>query len=130
MRKLTWVLTLTATLGIATACGDDDGSEADRLGVGAACTVNTDCSEAAKTCLLQFKGGYCGISGCAADTDCPTGSRCVAHDDNTNYCFLVCTDKTQCNVNRPVDAESNCSASVTFVEGDTSVKACIPPSGA
>lgn len=113
----------------AAACGDDDdGSEAQRRGVGSACADDTDCTEAGQHCLT-FKGGYCGIADCTADSDCPAGSSCVTHDDGKNYCFLVCTDKPQCNVYRPVEAESNCSSNVTFVDGAKARKACVPPSG-
>lgn len=110
-------------------CSDDDddgGSQAMRLGVGAACDSNEDCAETAPECL-SFKGGYCGLADCADDTECPQGSKCVTHEDGVNYCFLVCIDKPACNRHRPLDSESNCSANITFVEDDT-VKACVPPS--
>ncbi|MBI2390116.1 MAG: hypothetical protein HYV09_11060 [Deltaproteobacteria bacterium] len=110
------------------ACGDDSsGSEAQRRGVGAACTSNADCVEAGQTCL-GFKGGYCGVQGCSKAGDCPGGSACVAHTDGKNYCFLICNDKPQCNTFRPVDVEANCSSSVTFVDGTKGAKACVPPS--
>lgn len=115
----------------ASGCGDDDdddGTEADRIGVGAACAKNEDCLEG-QTCLLNFKGGYCGLKDCTAHIDCPDGSRCVTHDDGVNYCFRECVDKARdCNRNRPVDIESNCVANITFVE-PYSGKACVPPSG-
>jgi len=108
-------------------CGSG-GSEAQRRGVGAACAVDTDCSESAQSCLA-FKGGYCGLADCQSNAGCPAGSACVAHSDGRNYCFLVCTEKAQCNLYRAVDAEANCSANVTFVEGNLDLKACVPPSG-
>jgi len=116
----------------AAGCGDDDEgggiSQAQRRGVGAACTRNEDCTEPGQICLA-FKGGYCGVADCTADAQCPAGSACVAHDDGRNYCFLICTDKLQCNQTRPVDIESNCSANITFVGDDkTGYKACVPPS--
>jgi hypothetical protein len=95
--------------------------------VGAACAADLDCKEGL-TCL-SFKGGYCGLSECQNDEACPAGSACVAHSDGKNYCFLVCTDKPQCNLYRAVDVEANCSANVSFVEGTVNVKACVPPSG-
>jgi hypothetical protein len=103
------------------------GSEAQRHGVGAACKSNTDCTESGQVCL-PFKGGYCGVANCTKDADCPGGSACVAHSDGKNYCFLICIDKPACNLGRPVDAESNCSSSVTFVGGTKGAKACVPPS--
>jgi hypothetical protein len=78
---------------------------------------------------LQFKGGYCGEADCLHDTDCPASSACIAHDDGTNYCFRTCLDKAECNENRDPENESNCSSSVTFVDGDMGRKACVPPSG-
>ena len=123
------VLALCSLLG---ACGDDDDeglSEAQRHGVGAACNENDDCyvGDVDLTCL-SFKGGYCGLEGCAGDEDCPSGSACVAHEDGQNYCFLVCVDKVDCNPTRPPEIEANCSSNITFVDGKKGMKACVPPS--
>lgn len=76
--------------------------------------------------MTGFKGGYCGLSGCTKDTDCPSASACVT-EGGTNYCFRICADKAECNANRTVDFAANCSSSVTFVEAK-GVKACLPPS--
>lgn len=105
------------------------GSDADDIGVGAQCAANDDCNQddGAQTCL-PFKGGYCGLQGCTADADCPEASACVTHTDQVNYCFRICADKPECNENRDVENEANCSSSVDFVEGKTGVKACVPPS--
>lgn len=108
----------------AFACGDD----ADDLGVGAQCTGNDQCDVDTNQVCLQFKGGYCGLMGCAHDTDCPDKSACIMHTDGVNYCFRVCVDKVDCNANRDVDNEANCSSSVTFVDGTMGRKACVPPS--
>ncbi len=105
------------------ACGGD----ANDQRLGATCTAAGECQNNALTCLTQFKGGYCGAEGCTKNADCPEGSMCVTHTDQKNYCFLVCTDKSQCNTNRPVDVEANCSSNITRVEGG-SFKACVPPS--
>ena len=83
--------------------------------------------EVGQTCLA-FKGGYCGVQGCAKAGDCPVGSACVSHTDGKNYCFLICNDKAQCNVHRPLEVEANCSSSITFADGTKNSKACIPPS--
>jgi hypothetical protein len=118
-------------------CSDDDNgpmlSQAQQTGVGAACRVDTDCAQpdaqAPPLKCLAFKGGYCGLEGCTRLEDCPLGSACVAHENGTNYCFLICNDKPQCNPTRPLDAQSNCSANITFVGGGSSgSKACVPPS--
>lgn len=119
--------------GAVGGCGDgDEGeglSEAQLHGVGAACDTNDDCrvGERELTCL-PFKGGYCGVEGCQASADCPAGSACVAHGDGKSYCFLVCTDKVQCNPTRPGEIESNCSSNIDFVDDARGKKACVPPS--
>jgi len=115
------------------ACGS--GNEADQVGVGASCAVDADCPVVVcdvepcpeLICLTQFGGGYCGLSDCAADVDCPFGSACVAHTDGAQYCFRLCLNKPECNVNRGPEEESNCSSSVDFVE-EQDAKACVPPS--
>jgi hypothetical protein len=131
-----FVVAVSASFGALSlsACSDDDEgeeqSEAQRTGVGASCVANEDCKQtpAALECL-SFKGGYCGLTGCQTNADCPAGSACVTHDDGINYCFLVCTDKPECNVTRPADSEANCSSSILFVQPGNNVKACVPPSG-
>jgi hypothetical protein len=119
-------------------CGDDDGGNpADRLGVGAQCSRDDQCLQSvfdgglAQSCLLQFKGGYCGVEDCRSGADCPEGSDCVAHDDGSNYCFRTCANKTECNLHRDPDNESNCSSSVDYAGTPKSAtqKACVPPSG-
>jgi hypothetical protein len=112
-------------LVVLVGCGGG-GSEAQQRGVGGACAADTDCKKGL-TCLT-FKGGYCGLGDCQNNAGCPAGSACVAHSDGKNYCFLVCTDKPQCNLYRAVEDEANCSANVTFVDGKAGdVKACVPP---
>lgn len=127
MKRFSVLLSIFIVITLSASC-DDDKKTANDLGVGAQCELSTDCDEETQECLLDFKGGYCGVKDCTGDVECPEGSRCVAHDDGTNYCFLICTDKVQCNVNRDVENEANCSSSVTFVEEPQDVKACIPPS--
>lgn len=131
------IATVVVTLSVAAlsqqACGSDDNgaglSEAQRHGVGAACTADADCfvGETHLVCL-PFKGGYCGLEGCQATTDCPPGSACVTHDDGENYCFLLCTEKPQCNATRPVEIEANCSSKITFADATKDSKSCVPPS--
>jgi hypothetical protein len=118
------------------ACGGHDppppyGTQADLIGVGAACRANTDCFQTeggAQQCLTEFKGGYCGLKGCTTSADCPAGSGCVSYNGAT-YCFRRCKEKAECNLNRSIDVESNCSSNIDFVEGKASDKPCIPPSG-
>lgn len=111
----------------AVACSSDN--PADRAGVGAQCATNADCFETNQTCLTNFKGGYCGVTGCRSDGDCPGGSACVLHSDQIKYCFRLCVDKAECNHHRSAENESNCVGSITFVEVTrTTGKACVPPS--
>lgn len=112
----------------ATSCDDDQGPEAVRLGVGAECTEDAQCTTEGARCLTQFRGGYCGLTPCESDLDCPSGAACVSHDDGANYCFLLCVNKPDCNVSRSLDNEANCTSSVVFVDAG-GPKACVPPSG-
>ncbi len=125
-----YVICVLLISGAAAGCGDDS-TEADRLGVGAQCTEAAECraeTTVELSCLTQFKGGYCGLAGCQGDTDCPDGSACVTHDDLENYCFRTCVDKSECNLNRAPENESNCSANIDFVDPQGGTKACVPPS--
>jgi len=113
---------------VVVLCGCGGGtSEAIRRGVGAECNADLMCTESGQACLPQFKGGYCGVSACVHDSDCPQGSACVTEDDQINYCFLICVDKPDCNVNRSAANESNCTSSLTFVDGTNGLKVCRPP---
>lgn len=124
--KISFCLGVIGCAVLLVTCGDS-GTEADRLGVGAQCAKAEECGSG-QLCLA-FKGGYCGLSGCAVAADCPAGSACVRHDDGMNYCFRVCLEKVECNRNRSLENESNCSSSVTFLDGANNLKACVPPSG-
>ena len=122
------VLGLTAGLALVAGCGGNNSAN-DQL-IGGVCLTADDCDDGDEDtpeldCLLDFKGGYCGRADCTADEDCPKGSICVVLE-GTNYCFLVCTSKEQCNVNRDVESESNCSSNVDPVGGGTD-KVCVPP---
>jgi hypothetical protein len=125
MAFLTQVVVVVFSLG----CGDG-GTEAQRRGVGSDCAMSSDCTESGQSCLTQFKGGYCGVTGCTNDAGCPAGSACVMHDDGMSYCFLLCSVKADCNRNRAVDAEANCSSTAVLVEEPRDRKVCSPPSGA
>ncbi len=111
---------------VLAACGGDN--EADERGIGAQCTGNDQCDADLMQVCLGFKGGYCGEMGCTVDADCVDNSACIRHTDGVNYCFRTCADKAQCNANRDVENEANCSSSVDFVEGAMGRKACVPPS--
>jgi hypothetical protein len=117
---------LGALAAMAMLCWSGCGDSANEQLIGAECTSSTTCDNEDLTCLNQFAGGYCGAAGCASNADCPKGSICVT-DQGTNFCFLVCTDKTDCNKNRTLANESNCSSNITRVE-PSETKACVPPS--
>ena len=126
---------LAFLLAASALAGCGGGNEADRIGVAAECTTSADCPVIVcdtepcpqLECLTQFTGGYCGLADCVDDADCVEGSACVRHDDGRNYCFRLCANKPECNLNRSVDVEANCSASVEFIEPQDA-KACVPPS--
>lgn len=126
--RITRQILLAAACGLAlllVGCTDD----ADSLGIGAECAETSQCdSEAGQICLTNFKGGYCGLAGCTKNTGCPSGSECIAHN-GTNYCFLTCGTKTECNNNRTADNEANCSSSEVLAEGGKGSKVCVPPGG-
>jgi len=56
-------------------------------------------------------------------------SKTSAGDDDTNYCFLICVDKPDCNDHRPVEDEASCVSSLPFVDGAMGRKACRPSRG-
>jgi len=137
-RAIQFWATASLALLIAGCGGDDDGTEADRLGVAAECAETEDCAEVTiddetvqLECLPQFKGGYCAIDDCTSAQDCPEGSTCVAHEDGQNYCFRICKEKVDCNHNRSLENEANCASNFDFADpnDDDGAKACIPPSG-
>lgn len=119
--KTLWTLLVAVLVGAAVGC-----SNANTERIGAECTSSGACENEELTCLTQFKGGYCGSQGCTKDADCIEGSICVTHE-GANYCFLVCNEKVDCNKNRSVENEANCSSNIVRVEGGTE-KACVPPS--
>jgi hypothetical protein len=127
MKLSTAIVAASIAAAAAVSCSDN-GTPAEQRGVGAQCVTQSDCKEGLD--CLDFKGGYCGLSGCTHDSDCPEGSACIlSYQPGTNYCFLVCVDKSDCNHFRAVDYESNCSSNVTFADGAKGRKACVPPSG-
>ncbi len=139
MRK-SFLLSLLALLSLTLvpACGDDEGTEADQIGVGRECTTTPECPDVSLgdagiqqlQCLTDFKGGYCGLVNCNNSSECPDGSICVLHTDAQTYCFRTCLDKAECNLHRSVDNEANCSSSFDWANAadDDGSKACIPPS--
>jgi hypothetical protein len=116
---------MCALVFVVWGCGSNQNA-ANQAGIGAQCTMTADCTTTGEICLTEFAGGYCGLSGCVHDTDCPQGSACVT-DGQTNYCFLVCAAKTDCNLHRSAADESDCTSALTFVDGTMNRKVCRPP---
>jgi hypothetical protein len=128
MKKLLFILTVILLSFTFISCGDDE-NESDKIGIAGECKTDADCKTDGLTCLLDFKGGYCGVADCTKNADCPESSLCVT-ENSKNYCFRSCTDKVECNANRSTDNEANCSASFNLANQDdtTKLKACLPPS--
>jgi hypothetical protein len=121
------VVAVACVTVVAISSGCSDENEANRRGIGSACDSGNLCSEKGQVCLTEFAGGYCGVSGCHHDSDCPEGSACVTDDNQVNYCFLTCIEKPDCNLHRSVENEANCTSSLTFVDGAKNLKVCRPP---
>jgi len=120
MRRVLFALVLAVC-----GCGSNQNA-ANQVGIGADCSKTADCTTSGEVCLTEFNGGYCGLSGCLHDSDCPQGSACVT-DNQTNYCFLVCATKTDCNLHRAAANEADCTSSLTFIDGTMNRKVCRPP---
>jgi hypothetical protein len=121
MRRILCALVLAAC-----GCGSNNQNAANQAGIGAQCNMTSDCTTSGEVCLTEFNGGYCGLAGCQHDTDCPQGSACVT-DNQTNYCFLVCATKTDCNLHRSPANEADCTSSLSFIDGTMNRKVCRPP---
>jgi hypothetical protein len=94
-------------------------------GVGAACAAAADCTGGLE-CVTDLKGGYCGKKGCSTNADCPADSACVTHG-GANYCFFKCTDDAVCRSCRAPDDWASCRDDVTYADGTTTGKVCVPP---
>ena len=116
MGRILCVSAVAVVCLVASGCSDEN--EANRRGIGSTCDSANTCSEKGQVCLTEFAGGYCGVSGCQHDSDCPQGSACVTDDNQVNYCFLTCVDKPDCNLHRSVETESNCTSSATIRNDD------------
>jgi hypothetical protein len=133
-QTIVMICVVSVLCGISCADNDGPGTEADRIGVGASCVTDVDCPQPEDenaprlVCLQDFSGGYCGLSNCTSNAACPYGSACVTHDNGINYCFRICINKAECNLRRDPAVPSNCSSNIEFVEPQTNIKACVPPS--
>ena len=115
---------LACALLVMAGCGGGS-TPAIGEGIGAMCETTDDCADGLD-CLTEFADGYCGRAGCEADDGCPEGSICVV-EATDNYCFLTCLEKPDCNEQRPLESEANCSSNIDRTDGGNE-KACVPPS--
>jgi hypothetical protein len=148
MNKYIFFILIPFSILVFFVCGDDEEKESDNkavdIGIGGTCVTEDDCKTEGLTCLIEFKGGYCGSKDCTKNEECPKGGICVAHTDGTNYCFLTCQEKVDCNENRGKEEDgtwANCSGSFSYASTEDEdalkdlpadaarPKACIPPSG-
>ena len=89
-----WIWVLAGTLF---GCGDS-GSEGPEGGVGSPAR-QSDCLRLDS--MSHFQGRICGIADCQEDVGCPSGSawrRPYGTQKKKKLCFLICTDKLQCNM--------------------------------
>jgi hypothetical protein len=95
-------------------------------GVGAACGSDADCGSDL-SCSLSIRGGYCTVA-CSVTSDCPTGSRCAALNDDESYCYRECAAESDCSFCRGDNLRGSCTTDVSFADSDDSVAVCAPPS--
>ena len=84
----------TAILLILTACGAGDFGPQSR-GIGGSCVSDGDCE---RTCIHSnsFPRGMC-TTVCATDSDCPSGSPCVADPWGGGFlCAVPCDTNSDC----------------------------------
>jgi serine protease len=86
------LLVLASTATLHAACSSDDVGPQSRM-VGGRCVTDNDC---VKRCITgtEFPGGYCTVT-CAASSDCPGGSACVA--SNGGICLATCQVPSDCD---------------------------------
>jgi hypothetical protein len=94
-------------------------------GVGAACDEDEDCS-GDLSCMLDALGGYCTITGCSGDGDCPSDARCVSWDDTKTYCAVNCDSGSDCSFCRGDELRGKCIGFTPAPgEGDP-IQVCVP----
>ncbi|MBM4395251.1 MAG: hypothetical protein FJ087_06130 [Deltaproteobacteria bacterium] len=83
-------LLVTAFLALALcgACAREIGDD---------CSTNTDCGEN-RICDTSQPGGYCTVTPCRDDSECPGESICVEFSVDATYCMRACSDLKPCRV--------------------------------
>jgi hypothetical protein len=61
--------------------------------VGAACTMDSDCTNRCLADDSRFPGGACTIP-CETDANCPSGSVCISH--MSGVCVTACRTNADC----------------------------------
>lgn len=94
-------------------------------GVGAACASDADCA-AGLECSTGLRGGYCTLSGCSTNDECPADSLCVRGPSDTSYCARGCSVASDCSFCRGSELAANCSDEADFVQDGTTGSVCLP----
>jgi hypothetical protein len=94
-------------------------------GIGADCGDANDCSSDLE-CLSAFRGGYCGLSGCLVNDDCPDDALCVVASNGENHCYKPCSTASDCSFCRRDGLLGACTADVSFAEDGTTGSVCVP----
>ena len=95
------VAACSSTSGTSTDAGVTmtDEASSQKLPIGSACTMDTDCGGTGFMCMTDHPGGYC-IEMCDVknhDADCPSGSVCQ-FDGMMAECHKLCSASSDCRV--------------------------------
>jgi hypothetical protein len=109
----------------------DGGAAQSKGAVGDACDKNDDCKGKNATCVtkttvltfveIDFPNGFCTITNCQSDDDCPSGTGCLKGLSQP-ACTPLCEKDDQCRK----DEGYTCSTIAAGVSSDTR-KFCQPP---
>jgi hypothetical protein len=115
------LLAVAVCLASLVACGRHD------LGSASARCVATDrCTPDRPRLLDQFRAGTAGCRA-ARPTRIARSIRVRRAGDGSSYCFRICLDEARVQREPRSENESNCSASITFIDGARRAAGCIPP---
>lgn len=99
--------------------GGDGGGATGTGAIGDPCASGADCRSG--ECggeALGFPGGYCTLTGCAADEDCPAGSHCDLLQGGPPLCVRSCHFENDCR-----------DAYTCEVVDGASAGSCVPAAG-
>ena len=66
--------------------------------VGDKCSTSNDCPSGT-VCDTDSPGGYCLVSNCETDEECPEKSTCVFFTKDLSYCLKKCKKNSNCRKN-------------------------------